>query len=132
MIDIDYFKTINDVYGHPVGDGVLEQIGAIMKECCRSIDLPARYGGEEFAIILPDTDREHAVAIAERLRMRVAEHQFPVGNGFINATISIGGATWVNRDATCDTSAEKLILAADQALYKAKEMGRNITIFTND
>lgn len=131
MADVDYFKNINDVYGHPVGDLVLEHIGNIMKENFRVIDLPARYGGEEFAVILPDTDREQAVAVAERLRKKIAEHKFPVGNGFINATISIGGATWSNRDKSGDASAERLILAADQSLYQAKQRGRNITFFAN-
>lgn len=131
MIDIDSFKTINDVYGHPAGDTVLEQIGILMKDSFRGIDLAARYGGEEFAVILPDTDRDQAVVIAERLRMRIAEHQFPVVNGFINATISIGGATWNNRDKAGEANADRLILAADQSLYQAKQMGRNITVFAS-
>jgi two-component system cell cycle response regulator len=132
MIDIDFFKTINDIHGHPAGDAVLEQFGAIMKESFRSVDLTARYGGEEFAAILPDTDRGQAVAIAERLRLRVADHQFPVGKGFIKITVSIGGATWKSGDAAADITGERLIAAADQALYQAKQMGRDITIFTND
>lgn len=128
MMDVDHFKTINDVYGHQVGDSVLEQIGAIMKENFRSIDLPARYGGEEFAVILPDTDREQAVATAERLRACIAGHKFAANNGYINTTVSIGGATYGGPGAA-DTSAERLILAADQALYQAKQLGRNITVF---
>ncbi|HWQ61866.1 MAG TPA: sensor domain-containing diguanylate cyclase [Negativicutes bacterium] len=131
MVDVDYFKTINDVYGHPVGDLVLEQIGSLMRDNFRSADLPARYGGEEFAVILPDTDRDQALIIAERLRKKIAEYQFPVGKGFINATISIGGATWSSRDKAGDASPERLILAADQSLYQAKQKGRNITVFAN-
>lgn len=130
MLDIDSFKAINDVYGHPAGDSVLEQIGAIIKETFRGSDLAARYGGEEFAVILPDTDRDQAVAIAERLRGRVAAHQFPVAGGCINVTVSIGGATCGSREAAGDDGAERLILVADQALYQAKQLGRNITIFT--
>lgn len=130
MVDVDCFKTINDVYGHPAGDGVLEQIGVIMKECFRTIDLPARYGGEEFAVILPDTARDQAMAAAERLRARIAAHQFPVGSSFINASISVGGATWDSRETAGD-SADRLILAADKSLYQAKQLGRNITIFAS-
>lgn len=132
MIDIDYFKAINDIHGHPAGDAVLEQFGAIMKESFRNVDLPARYGGEEFAVILPDTDRVRAVSVAERLRLKVAERRFPVGTGFVNLTVSIGGATWTNREGAGDATGEQLVAAADQALYQAKQMGRDITIFTND
>ncbi len=130
MIDVDCFKTINDVYGHPAGDAVLEHIGAIMKKNFRNVDLPARYGGEEFAVILPDTDRDQAVAIAERLRNKIAEYKFPVDKGFISATISIGGATWSSREKG-DASPERLIGAADRSLYQAKQRGRNVTVFAD-
>jgi two-component system cell cycle response regulator len=132
MVDVDFFKSINDIHGHPAGDAVLEQISAIMKETFRSVDLTARYGGEEFAVILPDTDRVQAVSVAERLRLRVAEHQFRIGKGFINVTISIGGATWQNRDGAGEATGERLIASADKALYQAKKMGRDITIFVNE
>jgi diguanylate cyclase (GGDEF)-like protein len=131
MIDIDFFKTINDIHGHPAGDAVLEQLGAIMKETFRGAHLAARYGGEEFAVILPDTDRGQAVAIAERLRLKVADRQFPAGKSFIKATVSIGGVTWKNLDAAAGATGEQLVTAADQALYQAKQMGRDITIFVN-
>lgn len=130
MADIDYFKTINDVYGHQAGDAVLEQLGAIMKDSFRNIDLPTRYGGEEFAVVLPDTDETQARAAAERLRLRVAEQKFWTGNGYINVTVSIGGATYGCREPG-ETSIERLILAADQALYQAKQQGRNKTIFAS-
>ncbi len=130
MADLDHFKAINDTYGHLAGDGVLEQIGAILRAIVRNVDLPARYGGEEFAVILPDTGREQAMIIAERLRGAIAAHQFPIGNGFINITISVGGVTWSGREtATGDASAELFITAADQALYQAKQLGRNATVF---
>lgn len=130
MADIDYFKTINDVYGHQAGDAVLEQIGSIMKLCFRNIDLPTRYGGEEFAVVLPDTDEERAKAAAERFRARVAEQKFWTGNGYINVTVSVGGATYGCREPG-ETSVEGLILAADQALYQAKQQGRNRTVFAS-
>ncbi|MDT8902483.1 diguanylate cyclase [Anaeroselena agilis] len=132
MIDVDNFKAINDIHGHPAGDAVLQQLGAIIRDSFRSVDLTARYGGEEFAVILPDTDRVRAVSVAERMRLKVSESQFPVGKGFINVTVSIGGATWTNRDAADEATGERLVTAADQALYKAKQMGRDITIFAND
>jgi len=132
MVDVDFFKSINDVHGHPSGDAVLEQIGAIIRESFRSVDLAARYGGEEFAIILPDTDRAQAVSVAERLRLKVAERQFQIGKGCINVTISIGGATWGSRDGAGDMTGERLVASADKALYQAKQMGRDITIFINE
>lgn len=131
MADIDYFKNINDVYGHQAGDSVLEHIGAILKDSLRNVDLPARYGGEEFAIIMPETDRDQAIMVSERLRARVADYKFPVGRTTISVTISVGGATCGPRDSA-DISAERVILAADQALYQAKQMGRNITVFANN
>ncbi len=132
MADLDHFKAVNDTYGHLAGDGVLEQVGAVMRSVVRNVDLPARYGGEEFAIILPDTGREQAMIIAERLRSAIAGHQFPVGNGFINMTTSVGGVTWSSREtAAGESSAELFITAADQALYQAKQLGRNVTVFAS-
>jgi len=132
MADLDHFKSVNDAYGHVAGDGVLEQIGGILRATLRNVDLPARYGGEEFAVILPDTGREQAMIIAERLRNAVAGHQFPIGNGYINLTTSIGGITWTSRDpAAGDDGAELIISAADQALYQAKQLGRNLTVFAS-
>ncbi|MDR7867002.1 MAG: sensor domain-containing diguanylate cyclase [Sporomusaceae bacterium] len=132
MIDVDFFKAINDLHGHPAGDAVLEQLGAIIKESFRNVDLAARYGGEEFAVILPDTDRVQAVSVAERLRLRVSERQFQIGKGCINVTVSIGGATMQSRDRAGEGIGERLLASADKALYQAKQMGRDITIFIND
>ncbi len=129
MIDIDQFKTLNDLYGRPVGDAILEQIGSMIKEAFRSTDLAARYGSEEFAVLLPETDREDALALAEGLREKVAAYQFSAGNRHIKVTLSIGGATH-QVAAGGDAGAERLILAADKALYQAKQLGRNITVFT--
>lgn len=127
MLDIDYFKSINDTFGHQAGDLILEQLGEILKLSCRNVDLPARYGGEEFAVILPETDRDNAIAIAERVREKIAEHQFEVGKQYVSVTASIGGATYIgSKDSG---PGDSLILAADQALYQAKQLGRNIVVF---
>lgn len=128
MVDIDYFKHINDTFGHVVGDAVLQNVGAILKESCRNVDLPARYGGEEFAVVLPETDRGQAVVIAERVRDKIAGHQFHVGNQYINITVSIGGSTFDG--GRNSGGGEALVHAADQALYQAKQSGRNVAIFS--
>ncbi|MDR3561619.1 MAG: sensor domain-containing diguanylate cyclase [Negativicutes bacterium] len=129
MIDIDFFKKINDTFGHPVGDMILEQIGAMLKENCRNVDLPARYGGEEFVLVLPETDTANAAVIAERIRSRVAQQQFQIGSQYVNVTVSIGGATYIGSQ---DTGAgDSIVQIADQALYQAKQMGRNLVVFAN-
>jgi two-component system cell cycle response regulator len=130
MVDIDFFKKVNDTFGHLVGDTVLENIGAILKEGCRDVDLPARYGGEEFSIVLPETDQTQALAIAERVRERIEEHQFQIGNQFISITASIGGATYDGEKN--NGGGDSLIQAADQALYQAKQSGRNVVIFSRN
>lgn len=129
MLDLDFFKKINDNYGHSVGDLILEQIGVILRDNCRNADLPARFGGEEFTLVLPETDRNNAAAIAERIRERVAKHQFQIGKQALAVTISIGCATY--NPAQESGTLESLILAADQALYQAKQLGRNLVVFAS-
>ncbi len=121
MIDLDHFKQCNDTYGHLVGDIVLKEISRIMKEYVRQVDLIGRYGGEEFVIALPDTDKNSAVNVADRIRMSVEKHKFRAYDETILMTISIGVATFP--ETGDDVS--MLIDRADQALYKAKEGGRN-------
>ena len=122
MMDADYFKEINDSYGHAAGDVALSEIGRILKKWARQSDLPCRYGGDEFAAILPDTDSQGGRAACERLRETVAGHRFE-GQGFrFRLTLSIGIAQYVPR---VDTSSADLIKRADEALYRAKEKGRN-------
>ncbi len=130
MIDIDFFKLINDKYGHLKGDEVLRNIARIIKENVRESDLPARYGGDEFALILPETDRIQAYAVAEKLRKKVEEYVFALENLEDSAklTTSVGVAT-----LTPDIDgASQLIEKADKAMYKAKQDGRNKTYVAAD
>ena len=123
MIDIDRFKDINDSLGHIVGDGVLRLLGDLLREEVRSVDLAARYGGEEFVIVLPDTDLEGAVVFAERLRKRVEETNFADSGDPLRITASIGvAAASIEGEIT---EPESLIGEADEALYRAKNEGRN-------
>jgi diguanylate cyclase (GGDEF)-like protein len=120
MLDIDHFKRINDEYGHNAGDQVLIEISKIMANCLRKSDTVARWGGEEFIIILPETPKENALQIASRILTSVSTAKtFPLPR---QITISIGLAGMP--DSAIDTS-EKLIAAADRALYEAKNRGRN-------
>jgi diguanylate cyclase (GGDEF)-like protein len=124
IVDIDHFKNINDAYGHPVGDEVLSALGDIFREALRKIDIPCRYGGEEFALILPSTEKPHAMEIAERLRKTVEFARFPFMNTSFDEgiTISLGVACY-----PLDASSEhELIVKADNALYKSKSDGRNM------
>ena len=128
LCDIDYFKRINDAYGHPFGDQVIQQIARQLNDVVRSGDLAARIGGEEFAVLLEDTGRIGALEVAERLREKV-EKILPVFNGdTVPVTISLGIAAF-----PMDTdNQEKLFSYADQALYNAKENGRNRSVCWND
>jgi len=118
MFDVDHFKKFNDTHGHDQGDRVLISIGQSMKDAVRVVDFPCRYGGEEFLIILPDTGREGAMILAERLRQRIETTRV---DG-LQVTISIGVATFPLADFQ---SHEAFIESADAALYRAKDGGRN-------
>lgn len=121
MLDADHFKAINDQYGHPAGDAVLCQLAATMRAVCRQVDVLARIGGEEFAVILPSVDRADALLVAERLRAQVQQVPAVYERQLIAYTISIGVA--VMDDALAGFDA--LMKRADQALYAAKQRGRN-------
>lgn len=122
MLDIDDFKAFNDTYGHPQGDVVLRAVSAIIQENLRDMDLAARYGGEEFVIVLPETDIEGALAVAERIRADAAARQFtPEGHGNVRRTVSVGVATF----PTHAGSAARLLESADAAMYSAKRAGKN-------
>lgn len=123
LIDIDYFKQVNDEYGHLGGDKSLIAVAALIKLTTqRSTDIACRYGGEEFCIILPETDEEGAMAIAEKLRQQVEEHSISLDEHEISLTISCGISTYRQESfATVET----LFSCADKALYRAKNEGRN-------
>lgn len=122
LMDLDYFKRVNDAYGHTAGDMVLAEIGKILKDCIRKSDLACRYGGEEFAVILPDTDVKKAKAVCERFRKIVAEHPFKHNLSQFNITISMGITSY---NSFMDQSPIEILELADKALYQAKEAGRN-------
>jgi diguanylate cyclase (GGDEF)-like protein len=127
MLDLDHFKTVNDQYGHQTGNVILREISNIIKQCIRDVDVVARYGGEEFTVILPQTDREDAEVIAERIRESVAKNHFQNNRGRreIKITVSIGGCTYPDGIHTL----EQLLEKADNALYRAKGEGRNFVFF---
>ena len=120
MIDIDFFKKVNDTYGHASGDEVLRTAASVIKAQLRESDIPARYGGEEFAVLLPYTHIEEAVIVGERLRKAVEETPIFVDKKNINVTISMGLAEFGQEE-----NGEELFKRADSALYEAKESGRN-------
>lgn len=120
LVDIDFFKKVNDNYGHGNGDLVLKQLGEILKKTTRSFDTVSRNGGEEFSVMMYDTPHKHALQIAERLRQAVSKHIFRLNDGrSLPLTVSIGVATYP------DTDREELLDQADNALYSAKTGGRN-------
>ena len=117
MIDIDHFKSVNDTYGHDVGDDVLKTLANIVQENIRKIDIFARWGGEEFLILSPGTDLEDVQILAEKLRLAVEHATFPKVN---HITISLGISTFGKGDTFTE-----IFKRADQGLYYAKEHGRN-------
>lgn len=123
ILDIDYFKAVNDTYGHDAGDDVLREFAQRLKRNVRGIDLACRLGGEEFVVVMPDTDAGVASIVAERIRSRVAGEPFPIQKGAkgLDITVSIGMAQRLPED----TGSEALLRRADQALYRAKRDGRN-------
>jgi diguanylate cyclase (GGDEF)-like protein len=119
LIDIDYFKPYNDTFGHLAGDDALREVAEILRNTARATDIPARYGGEEFAVVLPDTDAEGAMVLADRFREAVEAAAWSRRA----VTISVGVTTRTGDECRC--SAETLVSDADAALYQAKARGRN-------
>lgn len=132
MIDIDFFKSVNDTYGHAAGDTVLKEVSSTIKNSLRESDIPSRYGGEEFAILLPFTKIEEAYGVAQRLRASVEQNVIDISEvsdkGSINVTISVGVSEFSK-----NITGEELFRRADKALYDAKTHGRNkVVIYTNE
>ena len=125
MLDLDHFKDVNDSFGHPAGDKVLQSVGHVLKESCRVYDVPGRYGGEEFCIVLPETPVTGTQVVAERIREKLARTKHAVGENIITVTASIGvaGTDSVPEDSV--VSGIALLERADRALYSAKNHGRN-------
>jgi two-component system, cell cycle response regulator len=122
MCDLDLFKSVNDSYGHQAGDVVLKQLAQLLKSEAREIDRVGRYGGEEFMLILPGASAEAAVRFADRVRNAVAQRTFAFDGGSVQRTISCGVAGWPHPRIS---HVDELVRAADDALYVAKETGRN-------
>ena len=120
MFDIDFFKRINDQCGHLAGDYVLRELAEVVQDRIRRDEVFARYGGEEFAIMMPETELQGAVTLAETLREKVAEHRFSFQGEHISVTVSMGCAAIEGED-----NATQLIARADEKLYDAKRSGRN-------
>lgn len=124
MIDIDYFKKVNDTYGHQTGDRVVSQLAGALMESARECDYVGRYGGEEFLIVLPHSNIESGAALAERIRHNISKLQIPAGGNQISVTVSIGVSGYPNGGS----DVESIIREADNALYKAKADGRNCIV----
>lgn len=122
LIDVDFFKRVNDLFGHVGGDAVLKSVAAMIQQAVRDTDSVGRYGGEEFGIVLPHTDLDRAAVLAERLRNQIEQHEFDVDGGCVRITVSMGIAQI--QDRTISTVPEWMA-AADAALYEAKGGGRN-------
>jgi len=126
LIDMDFFKSINDTYGHDIGDAVLKEFAQRLRRNIRGVDLACRYGGEEFVVLMPDTDYRQAQGVAERVRMSVAEQNFVTGESrILPITVSVG----VTLNEGEDDTPEMLLKRADLALYRAKREGRNRVVF---
>ncbi len=126
MVDIDFFKKVNDNYGHHTGDNVLRVVSDSIKSACRNVDTTARYGGEEIVILLPETDKLKALLVAEKIRKIVENREIPYGSkGKIKVTISLGVAGFSSDNIVNVVDPNQLVKDADTALYRAKDGGRN-------
>ena len=126
LIDMDFFKQVNDTYGHDIGDAVLREFALRLRRNIRGVDLACRYGGEEFVVLMPDTDFRQAEGVAERVRMAVAERSFDIGaHRGLTVTVSVGLAL---NEGNTDTP-DVILKRADIALYRAKREGRNRVVF---
>ena len=122
ILDIDFFKKVNDTWGHEVGNQALQHIAGLLKQQVRKLDIPCRYGGEEFAVILPSTPLVAAMEVAERLRRTIEQSPLLFDEGELNLTVSIGAESY--RDGMI-ISGDEFFHLADGYLYQAKRDGRN-------
>ncbi len=135
ILDLDHFKDVNDTYGHMIGDDVLVAVADTLRSQVRECDIPARFGGEEFTVILPETDRDSSIIVAERLRTSIENLKFKTGagnpshTGSFKITTSIGIACFEHES---NMTEDILIERADQSLYFAKQNGRNRIILFDD
>ena len=123
FVDVDHFKRINDTYGHETGDRVLKRIIRLARSCLRSDDTVARWGGEEFIVLLPATDVDGALLIAEKIRQRIEAEHFDAFASGLHVTVSVGCA-----EISSSEELDELVARADHALYEAKHLGRNQTV----
>ncbi len=128
ILDLDFFKKVNDTYGHQAGDMILKEMALMLKKRIRESDLAARYGGEEFALVLLQTEVEAALLVCDRLRNEIASTAFLIGDSSIHVTASFGISFYPSPGIK---EANILVAAADQALYQAKTGGRNRVILFN-
>ena len=126
ILDVDHFKSVNDTYGHPTGDAVLRGLGKLLLLCLRKTDSPGRLGGEEFAVLIPGTDAKGAFQIAETLRNAVAQERIEDSVLTLQVTVSIGVASV--QVPSLELDFDTLMRVADQALYRAKQNGRNCVV----
>lgn len=124
MADVDFFKKVNDVYGHTVGDLVLKEVALILSTNKRKGDFVGRYGGEEFAILLPNTDTASALFFCEKIRKKIAAAKISAPEGEVSVTMSFG----ISQVSVADKTISEWISRSDNALYKAKESGRNQSV----
>ncbi|MCG8684745.1 MAG: GGDEF domain-containing protein [Desulfobacterales bacterium] len=130
MIDLDYFKKFNDTYGHDIGDFILAEFGRLIQLIIREEDIACRYGGEEFTLMLPETGKNDTLKVAEKIRNHIQAHKFYFNNkSYAPITLSIGIAVFPHDGKTTST----LLKQADEALYQAKDQGRNqvVTLLTS-
>ncbi len=127
IMDIDFFKRVNDTYGHPVGDQIIQTIGNVCRKSLRAVDIIGRYGGEEFVFLLPETDAKHAEVVMDRLRRKIAIMPFDTTAGNVHITVSIG----ISFIEPGNAEIGHLLDAADKALYRAKQTGRNKVVIYN-
>ena len=124
MLDLDHFKGLNDSFGHPFGDQVLQTVGDILHAQLRTTDAPCRYGGEEFALVLTETDEAGASITADRIRRQIAEMPFRPRDRHVQVTASFGVACSTVFDPP-ELSVARMVTVADDALYAAKREGRD-------